>query len=112
MTSSTRLTTPPGSPERGRAQNEPVTPENNIRNRRRNEGTPMPGEISPSSSTISSGSRAFSSTQSPFSLSTLHSGSTFNLDTPARRIMIRADPTLVTCFDPADKELYDLWAPK
>ncbi|THH08653.1 hypothetical protein EW145_g2563 [Phellinidium pouzarii] len=32
--------------------------------------------------------------------------------TPTKRVIIRADPTLVTCFDPADKELYDLWAPK
>ncbi|KAI6162996.1 hypothetical protein EDD17DRAFT_1570628 [Pisolithus thermaeus] len=29
-----------------------------------------------------------------------------------RKIVIRADPTLVTLFDPADKQLYDLWAPK
>ncbi|KZT20358.1 hypothetical protein NEOLEDRAFT_1140809 [Neolentinus lepideus HHB14362 ss-1] len=28
------------------------------------------------------------------------------------RIVIRTDPTSATCFDPADKELYDLWAPK
>ncbi|KAM6495831.1 hypothetical protein JOM56_008537 [Amanita muscaria] len=32
--------------------------------------------------------------------------------TPARRPLLRTDPTLLTCFDPADKELYDLWAPK
>ncbi|PAV20827.1 hypothetical protein PNOK_0345400 [Pyrrhoderma noxium] len=32
--------------------------------------------------------------------------------TPNKRLVIRADPTLVTCFDPSDKELYDLWAPK
>ncbi|KAH8113277.1 hypothetical protein DFH11DRAFT_330429 [Phellopilus nigrolimitatus] len=32
--------------------------------------------------------------------------------TPKKRVIIRVDPTLVTCFDPADKELYDLWAPK
>ena len=25
---------------------------------------------------------------------------------------IRSDPSLLTCFDPADKELYDLWVPK
>ncbi|KAI6003843.1 hypothetical protein EDD15DRAFT_2360114 [Pisolithus albus] len=29
-----------------------------------------------------------------------------------RKIVIRADSTLVTSFDPADKQLYDLWAPK
>ncbi|KAL5508414.1 hypothetical protein ACEPAH_6033 [Sanghuangporus vaninii] len=31
---------------------------------------------------------------------------------PKRRLIIRADPTLASCFDPSDKELYDLWAPK
>jgi len=30
----------------------------------------------------------------------------------SRKTVIRADPALVTCFDPADKYLYDLWAPK
>lgn len=29
-----------------------------------------------------------------------------------RKTVIRADPALVTCFDPADKQLYGLWAPK
>ncbi|TFK23254.1 hypothetical protein FA15DRAFT_705614 [Coprinopsis marcescibilis] len=29
-----------------------------------------------------------------------------------RQFDIRADASLMTCFDPADKELYDLWAPK
>lgn len=30
----------------------------------------------------------------------------------AHKLVIRGDPSLLTCFDPADKELYDLWAPK
>ena len=36
------------------------------------------------------------------------------LDTPAnvKRVALKADPALLTCFDPADKELYDLWAPQ
>ncbi|KDR83683.1 hypothetical protein GALMADRAFT_662906 [Galerina marginata CBS 339.88] len=34
------------------------------------------------------------------------------LDTPRRRVLLRSDPSISTCFDPADKELYDLWAPK
>jgi hypothetical protein len=33
-----------------------------------------------------------------------------NLNTP-RKIIIRSDIALVTCFDPADTELYTLWAP-
>lgn len=35
-----------------------------------------------------------------------------NLGTPGRKIIIRSDPSLVSCFDPADKELYELWVPK
>ncbi|KAF9453086.1 hypothetical protein P691DRAFT_782445 [Macrolepiota fuliginosa MF-IS2] len=31
---------------------------------------------------------------------------------PRREVYVRSDPTLLTCFDPVDKELYDLWAPK
>jgi len=36
------------------------------------------------------------------------------LDMPAnvRRVTLKMDPGLLTCFDPADKELYDLWAPQ
>ena len=36
------------------------------------------------------------------------------LDTPAsvKRVGLKPDPALLTCFDPTDKELYDLWAPQ
>lgn len=36
------------------------------------------------------------------------------LDTPAsiKRVALKTDPALLTCFDPADKELYDLWVPQ
>ena len=36
------------------------------------------------------------------------------LGTPAnvKRVALKADPALLTCFDPADKELYELWAPQ
>ncbi|KAF9780112.1 hypothetical protein BJ322DRAFT_311960 [Thelephora terrestris] len=39
---------------------------------------------------------------------------TSTLDTPTsvKRVTLRADPALLTCFDPADRELYDLWAPQ
>ncbi|KAF9268032.1 hypothetical protein L218DRAFT_954424 [Marasmius fiardii PR-910] len=30
----------------------------------------------------------------------------------SRKPVVRSDPSLITCFDPADKELYDLWAPQ
>ncbi|ETW83964.1 hypothetical protein HETIRDRAFT_146686 [Heterobasidion irregulare TC 32-1] len=34
------------------------------------------------------------------------------LSAPTHKLTIRADPTMVTCFDPADKELYNLWVPR
>lgn len=34
-----------------------------------------------------------------------------SLATPTKKT-IRVDPSLLSCFDPSDKELYDLWAPK
>ncbi|TRM67759.1 hypothetical protein BD626DRAFT_564665 [Schizophyllum amplum] len=39
-------------------------------------------------------------------------GAASGMATPTGGVRIRADPTLVTCFDSADKELYDLWASK
>jgi hypothetical protein len=38
-------------------------------------------------------------------------GQSTSLAVAPRGITIRVDPALATCFDPADKELYDLWAP-
>ncbi|KIY74068.1 hypothetical protein CYLTODRAFT_448274 [Cylindrobasidium torrendii FP15055 ss-10] len=39
------------------------------------------------------------------------SRSTFiGVATPGKKV-IRTDPAMLTCFDPADRELYDLWAP-
>ncbi|KAG8930240.1 hypothetical protein FRC01_003108 [Tulasnella sp. 417] len=31
---------------------------------------------------------------------------------PRRTVTIKSDPLKLTSFDPSDKELYDLWAPK
>ncbi|KAI0677602.1 hypothetical protein C8Q78DRAFT_987908 [Trametes maxima] len=103
MASSTRFTTPPvTSPLR-----EPVTPDTGLRNRGtpRNEG----GDASPTSSTISNLSRIIEPSRSLFR--TIPSTPASAYGTPARKVTIRADPSIVTCFDPADKELYELWAP-
>ena len=35
-----------------------------------------------------------------------------NVGAHTRKIAIRVDHSIATCFDPADKELYDLWVPK
>ncbi|KAG7096891.1 hypothetical protein E1B28_004297 [Marasmius oreades] len=41
------------------------------------------------------------------------SSSSVSPGTPiSRKPVIRSDPSIITSFDPADKELYDLWAPK
>ncbi|KAI0375619.1 hypothetical protein BV20DRAFT_933053 [Pilatotrama ljubarskyi] len=109
MASSTRFTTPPASsPPR-----EPVTPDTGLRNR----GTPrngsehgQGGDASPTSSTISNLSRILEPSRSLYRPIPSAPPSAFG--TPSRKVIIRADPALVTCFDPADKELYDLWAPR
>lgn len=52
------------------------------------------------------------STETAFRLtdrSTLHAVFATPFTTPARKVVVRSDPSLLTCFDPADKELYDLW---
>ncbi|GBE79723.1 hypothetical protein BKA93DRAFT_758452 [Sparassis latifolia] len=61
----------------------------------------VPGDVSPTSSTFTNMSR----TPGGPILSAHLAG-------PTRKITIRADPSLVTCFDPSDKQVYDLWAPK
>ncbi|KLO08279.1 hypothetical protein SCHPADRAFT_859219 [Schizopora paradoxa] len=38
--------------------------------------------------------------------------STSSAGTPQRKAVIKSDPTMISCFDTSDKELYDLWAPK
>ncbi|KAG1907125.1 uncharacterized protein F5891DRAFT_357602 [Suillus fuscotomentosus] len=64
---------------------------------------------SPTSTTISESAGSFYRMDEPLR-PTLRS-LPVNLNTP-RKITIRSDIALVTCFDPADKELYNLWAPK
>ncbi|OSD04232.1 hypothetical protein PYCCODRAFT_1466202 [Trametes coccinea BRFM310] len=106
MAAFTRFTTPPATS----LPTEPVTPLSGLRNRGPN-GSELPqgGDASPTSSTMSSVSRAFEPSRSLYRPIPSAPASTFG--TP-RKVMIRADPAMVTCFDPADKELYDLWAPK
>ncbi|KAH9844289.1 uncharacterized protein C8Q71DRAFT_852787 [Rhodofomes roseus] len=88
----------------------PGTTDSNLRSRffgsRFGDAEPTPGDASPTSTTLSS---VFNRSSIPLSASSALSS---NFDNPKRKITIRADPTLVTCFDTADKELYDLWAPK
>ncbi|EPT03772.1 hypothetical protein FOMPIDRAFT_1115491, partial [Fomitopsis schrenkii] len=68
------------------------------------------GDASPTSTTMSNHSRSVFS-RPGMALST-SSALISSFDLPRGKVTIRTDPALVTCFDPADKELYDLWAPK
>jgi len=63
--------------------------------------------VSPTSTTISESGGSFYRMNEP-PRGTLRSFP-ISLNTP-RKTTIRSDIALVTCFDPADKELYDLWA--
>ncbi|KAI0699459.1 hypothetical protein BC835DRAFT_1412643 [Cytidiella melzeri] len=118
MASSTRLTSPFTSPGR----DVPTDPDASLRNRRPSTpqpGSPRPAENAspPSSATASTSgniSRALDSRPS-LRLSALQSAQNMqlmNIGTPVRKLVVRSDPSIVTCFDPADKELYELWAPK
>ncbi|KAI0774254.1 hypothetical protein C8Q74DRAFT_1368752 [Fomes fomentarius] len=107
MASSARFATPPLSFS---ANREPVTPEGSgFRNRGT---TQTPGaDASPTSSTISNFStRVLEPSRSLYR--SIPSAPPSALGTPARKVTIRADPAILTCFDPSDKELYDLWVPK
>ncbi|KAI0347270.1 hypothetical protein BDW22DRAFT_1425325 [Trametopsis cervina] len=118
MASSTRFASPQASPGRDLPP-EPVTPDASLRNRWRSpqESPQQVGNSSPASSaTISSGQipRALDSRPSLrlTALQSAHSMNAINIGTPVRKVVIRADSSITTSFDPADKELYDLWAPK
>lgn len=83
----------------------PATPE--LRSRKQH-STEDHAANSPTSTTISESGGSFYRMDEPLR-PTLRS-LPVNLKTP-RKITIRSDIALVTCFDPADKELYILWAP-
>ncbi|KAG2013592.1 hypothetical protein CC2G_010488 [Coprinopsis cinerea AmutBmut pab1-1] len=73
---------------------------------RQDSGQPTSLNDSPTSTFTASSSSRFDTSRS---YRNIFASST---TTPTRQVVIRADPSLITCFDPADRELYDLWAPK
>ncbi|KAG2341359.1 hypothetical protein BDR05DRAFT_1001746 [Suillus weaverae] len=83
----------------------PATPE--LRSRKQHSAEDHAAN-SPTSTTISESECSFYRMDEPLR-PTLRS-LPINLNTP-RKITIRSDIALVTCFDPADKELYTLWVP-
>ncbi|KAK0468469.1 uncharacterized protein EV420DRAFT_468799 [Desarmillaria tabescens] len=84
---------------------EPATPDSTLRARNVSSQNEQ-AQNGPSLST------AFSDSGISSRLTREASRSSFHMGTPTRRVLVRSDPALLTCFDPADKELYDLWAPK
>ncbi|KAK2466257.1 hypothetical protein APHAL10511_001899 [Amanita phalloides] len=84
----------------------PTTPTSSPRARH---ATGDPGNNASPTSTYSE------STENPIRLndrSAFHSVFAGSYTTPARKVVVRCDPSLFTCFDSADKELYDLWMPR
>ncbi|TCD69663.1 hypothetical protein EIP91_006680 [Steccherinum ochraceum] len=120
-TSRAQYASPPLSPpRRTQGVNYPTTPDSNFRNRRQangQEGTPG----SPSSDTASStntqngpGPLFRTSTSATLLMEPSFSSGQLGFSTAnsTRKVIIRSDQTLATCFDPADQELYRLWAPR
>ncbi|KAH9965935.1 hypothetical protein BC827DRAFT_1265018 [Russula dissimulans] len=98
------------SPQQGSPISSPASP-SALRNR---------GAVASSSSVFVAGGFPDAVNTSP-TLSSFSASNTMSLVTGGdeqspsarpRRIVIRVDPSIATCFDPADKELYDLWASK
>ncbi|OBZ70400.1 hypothetical protein A0H81_10004 [Grifola frondosa] len=112
MASSPRFTTPSRSSP---APNLSEMANEDLRSRSRASESAHAGGASPtSSSTLSHLSHPADLLPQPpiFRGVTLTPSISSHFGTPTRRVIIRADPSLVSCFDPSDKELYDLWAPK
>ncbi|GLB33877.1 hypothetical protein LshimejAT787_0107610 [Lyophyllum shimeji] len=85
----------------------PITPSPSMRTRHAGRS---PDESS--STTMSGSTPPNASRMNDITRSTFRSIFTSSTNTPRGHIVARADPSLLTCFDPQDKELYDLWAPR
>ncbi|KAI9574629.1 hypothetical protein HD554DRAFT_2166095 [Boletus coccyginus] len=83
----------------------------NISTPLRNRSTNLSQNVtaSPSSTTISESGVSTSFHQTDDLAARAHVSAGF---LATRKITIRSDPALLTCFDAADKQLYDLWVPK
>ncbi|KAJ6515830.1 hypothetical protein C8R45DRAFT_1086982 [Mycena sanguinolenta] len=69
------------------------------------------GNDSPTSTLSESASFRFSdsASRSAFRATSTYTPATGTL---AKKTLVRSDPSILTAFDPADRELYDLWAPQ
>ncbi|KAJ7129603.1 hypothetical protein C8R44DRAFT_777204 [Mycena epipterygia] len=69
-----------------------------------------PGNDSPTSTLSESASFRFGDSASRSAFRATYTPAS---GTPSsRKTLLRSDPSILTAFDPADRELYDLWAPK
>ncbi|KAF8845880.1 hypothetical protein BDN67DRAFT_1007129 [Paxillus ammoniavirescens] len=85
----------------------PSTP--NLRNRTTNFTEKV--SASPTSTTMSDSSVSFHATDNSSQTADFRVHPSAGFGSP-RKTIIRSDPTLLTCFDPADKQLHDLWVPR
>ncbi|KIK94689.1 hypothetical protein PAXRUDRAFT_827727 [Paxillus rubicundulus Ve08.2h10] len=100
---SSREYTPGNAPPFGSA---PSTP--NLKNRTTN----FTGvSASPTSTTMSDSGVSFHATDNSSQTADLRAHPSAGF-LSSRKIRIRSDPALSTCFDPADKKLHDLWVPR
>ncbi|KAJ6539402.1 hypothetical protein B0H19DRAFT_1178842 [Mycena capillaripes] len=99
-----RLTSSPFASSSRQFSNDPTTP---LRGSER--GIVGEGNDSPTSTLSESASFRFSDSASRSAFRATFTPAT---GTPAKKTLVRSDPSILTAFDPADRELYDLWAPK
>ncbi|KAJ7283589.1 hypothetical protein C8J57DRAFT_1498627 [Mycena rebaudengoi] len=103
-----RLTSSPFASSTRHFSSDPSTP---LRSRTSGDALHMTGELNDSPTSTLSESTSFRFNDSA-SRSSFRATFTPASGTPSRKIIVRSDPSIWTAFDPADKELYDLWAPK
>ncbi|KAJ7904575.1 hypothetical protein B0H14DRAFT_2663488 [Mycena olivaceomarginata] len=102
-----RLTSSPFAGSSRQFSTDPETPLRGTESRMAGEFGP--GNDSPTSTLSESTSFRFNDSTSR---SAFRATYTPAAGTPAQKTLVRSDPSILTAFDPADRELYDLWAPK
>ncbi|KAJ7095444.1 hypothetical protein B0H15DRAFT_829576 [Mycena belliarum] len=103
-----RLTSSPYASSARQFSIDPATPVRGAESRM--SGEFGPGNDSPTS-TLESEPASFRFSDSA-SRSTFRATFTPANGTPSKKNIVRSDPSIFTAFDPADRELYELWAPK
>ncbi|KAJ7665554.1 hypothetical protein B0H17DRAFT_1336545 [Mycena rosella] len=100
-----RLTSSPFASSTRQFSTDPATPLRGSESRMAGEF----GNDSPTSTLSESASFRFSDSASRSAFRATYTPAS---GTPSRKNIVRSDPSILTAFDPADRELYELWAPK